>query len=150
MAFADELTVALLASAGDAIIAADEHGLIQFWNPGAERIFGFSAAEAIGQSLDLIIPERLRDRHWQGYRQVMRTGQSRYGQGDVLAVPGMRKDGTRLSLEFTIVPLRSDDGSLKGMGALLRDVTARFEELQGLRKKVAATTQTVAPTPRNS
>jgi PAS domain S-box-containing protein len=138
MALADELSAALLTSSGDAIIAADERGLIQFWNPGAERMFGFSAAEAVGQSLDLIIPEQLRERHWQGYHQVMKTGQSRYGQGDVLAVPGMRKDGRRISLEFTIVPLRGQDGRLKGMGAVLHDVTARFEELWSLRKKLGS------------
>ena len=86
----------------------------------------------------MIIPERLRERHWQGYHQVMRTGQSRYGMGDVLAVPGVRKDGTRISLEFSIVPLPGPDGRLKGLGAVLRDVTARFEELRDLRKKVAA------------
>jgi PAS domain S-box-containing protein len=101
-------------------------------------MFGFPAAEAVGQSLDLIIPEQLRERHWQGYHQVMKTGQSRYGQGDVLAVPGMRKDGRRISLEFTIVPLRGQDGRLKGMGAVLHDVTARFEELWSLRKKLGS------------
>ncbi len=149
MSLADQLNAALLTSRGDAIIAADEQGLIQFWNPGAERMFGFSATEAVGQSLDLIIPPQLRDRHWQGYRDVMKSGQSRYGQGDVLAVPGMRKDGTRISLEFTIVPLRAADGRWTGLGAVLRDVTARFEELRALREKVSAAAQTVAAAPGN-
>jgi PAS domain S-box-containing protein len=137
MAIADDLSAALLVSNADAIIAADAQGVIRFWNPGAERVFGFTAADAVGQSLDLIIPERLRDRHWRGYREVMRTGQSRYGDGDILAVPGVRKDGTRISLEFTIVPLRDGSGGLSGMGAILRDVTTRFNELQTLRKKLA-------------
>jgi PAS domain S-box-containing protein len=132
----DQLSAALLASKGDAIIAADTKGLIQFWNPGAERIFGYAATEALGQSLDLIIPDALRKRHWQGYEQVMRTGRSRYGEGDLLAVPGQRKDGKRISLEFTIVLLHGPDGRLEGMGAVLRDVTARFEELRALRRKV--------------
>jgi PAS domain S-box-containing protein len=136
MTLADELATALLSSAGEAIIAADKQGLITFWNPGAERIFGFPASEAVGQSLDLIIPERLRERHWQGFHRVMTRGQSRYGMGDVLAVPGMRKDGKRISLEFTIVPLLGGDGRLKGMGAVLRDVTARFEELRNLRNRL--------------
>jgi PAS domain S-box-containing protein len=140
MALADELGAAVLGSAGDAVIAADAAGVILFWNPGAERIFGFTAAEAIGQSLDLIIPEALRQRHWQSYHQVMRTGQSRYGQGDLLAVPGVHKDGKRISLEFTITPLRAGDGSLKGVGAILRDVTARFEELRSLRQRAAGST----------
>jgi PAS domain S-box-containing protein len=131
----EELAAALLSSTGDAIVAADEEGIIRFWNPGAERIFAFTAAEAVGRSLDMIIPERLRERHWQGYRQVMSTGRSRYGAGDLLAVPGMRKDGTRISLEFTIAPLRGTDGRMVGLVAVLRDVTARYEELLDLRKK---------------
>jgi PAS domain S-box-containing protein len=127
---------ALLASTGDAIIAADAAGVIRLWNPGAERIFGFAEQEALGRSLDLIIPERLRQRHWHGYRQVMQTGRSRYGAGDLLAVPGVHKDGRRISLEFTIALLRSDDGGITGIAAVLRDVTARFEELRALRKLV--------------
>jgi len=137
MAIADDLSAALMASKADAIIAADAQGVIRFWNLGAERIFGFTAADAVGQSLDLIIPERQRDRHWRGYHHVMQTGRSRYGDGDILAVPGVRKDGTRISLEFTIVPLRDGSGGLTGMGAILRDVTTRFNELQTLRKKLA-------------
>ena len=140
MALADELGAAVLRSDGDAIIAADAAGVILIWNPGAERIFGFTAAEVIGRSLDVIIPEALRERHWHGYHQVMRAGNSRYGQGELLAVPGVRKDGKRISLEFTTVPLRGEDGSLKGMGAILRDVTARFEELRSLRQRAAGRT----------
>jgi PAS domain S-box-containing protein len=124
--------------APDAVIYADAAGLIRFWNKGAQRIFGFSAEEALGQSLDLIIPEKLRERHWQGYRAVIESGKSRYGTGDLLAVPGIRKDGTRVSLEFTIVPFVGRDGRLQGIAAVLRDVTARFEELQRLRKELAA------------
>jgi len=131
-----ELSAALLAGRSEAVIASDARGVIRFWNPGAEHMFGYTAAEAIGQSLDVIIPEALRKRHWDGYERVMRTGQSRYGAGDVLAVPGQRKDGTRISLEFTITPLRGADGSLIGMGAVLRDVTARFEELKRLRRQI--------------
>ena len=84
---------ALLHSASDAIIATDREGNITFWNPGAERIFGFTAKEAVGQSLDLIIPENLRARHWSGFRHTMATGTSRYGHGDLLSVPGLTKDG---------------------------------------------------------
>jgi PAS domain S-box-containing protein len=126
----------LAEEASDAIIYADREGLICFWNRGAQRIFGFTADEAVGRSLDLIIPDQLRERHWQGYRQVIATGTSRYGEGDLLSVPGLRKDGTRVSLEFTILPFRGADGRLQGIAAILRDVTARFEEMQKLRKQL--------------
>jgi PAS domain S-box-containing protein len=135
MEFESKLAQALLQSMSDAIIASDSEGTITFWNPGAERIFGFSRFEAVGQSLDLIIPERLRARHWAGYTQVMGTGESRYGHGDLLSVPALRKDGTRLSIEFTIVPLKDEAGAMIGMAAILRDVTARFEEMRALRQK---------------
>ncbi len=128
----------LVQDAPDAMIYADAEGVIRLWNRGAERIFGFAAAEAIGRSLDIIIPERLRARHWDGYRQVMKTGVSRYGEGDLLAVPGLRKDGVRISLEFTIVPFRGDDGRIAGVAAILRDVTKRFEEMKELRRQLAA------------
>ena len=112
------------------------HGSIRIWNPGEERIFGYTSGDAMGKSLDIIIPERLRARHWQGYRQVMATGGSRYGHGDVLAVPGIRKDGTGVSLEFTIVPVRDETSRMIGMVAIMRDVTVRFEEMRALRRKV--------------
>ncbi|WP_211261236.1 PAS domain-containing protein [Pseudonocardia acaciae] len=128
---------AVLSSESDAIIAADRDGLITFWNPGAERIFGHPADAAVGKSLDLIIPERLRDAHWRGYAEVMRTGRSRYGAGDLLSVPGVRSDGERVSLEFTIVPLPDLEGGLSGVVAVLRDVTARFDELKALRRRLA-------------
>ena len=134
----DRLGRAVLESAADAIVLADREGVIRFWNPGAERLFGFAAAEAVGRPVDLIIPEPQRARHWAGFRRVMETGESRYGQGDLLAVPGLRKDGARVSLEFTIVPLRDAAGRMEGMAAVLRDVTRRFEELRALRRELAA------------
>ena len=122
----------------DAVIYADAEGIIRFWNAGAERIFGFAAVDAVGQSLDIIIPANLRARHWDGFRQVMATGESRYGEGDLLSVPGLHKDGTRISLEFTIAALRDGAGRMQGVAAVLRDVTPRFEELRQLRKTVGA------------
>jgi len=129
-----QIAEALLASGADAVVATDRDGIIRHWNPGAERIFGHSAAEAVGQSLDLIIPENLRARHWEGYRHVMQTGQSRYGEGDLPAVPGLRKDGSRVSLQFSVTTIRSE---MVGVAAILRDVTARFEEMKALRRKLA-------------
>jgi PAS domain S-box-containing protein len=137
MHFERMLAEAILGASGDAVIATDREGVIRFWNPGAERIFGHSTEEAIGQSLDLIIPERLRARHWEGYRQVMATGESRYDHGDLLSVPSMRSDGTRISVEFTIVPLKDASGGMDGVAAVMRDVTARFEEVKALRRQVA-------------
>jgi PAS domain S-box-containing protein len=121
----------------DAVIYADTEGVIGFWNKGAERVFGFSAPEAIGKSLDIIIPDSLRRRHWNGYRETVRTGTSRYGAGDVLAVPALRKDGRRISVEFTILPFRDKTGRTLGLAAILRDVTKRFDEMKALRAAAA-------------
>ncbi|MFD1530049.1 PAS domain S-box protein [Pseudonocardia aurantiaca] len=139
-----ELARAIMETPSEAIIATDQDGLITFWNPGAERIFGHPAAEAVGQSLDIIIPERLRAAHWKGFSDVIRTGESRYGTGEVLSVPGIRRDGERISLDFTIVMLNGADGSIVGMAAIMRDVTARFEELKGLRRRLRELEQTPA------
>jgi PAS domain S-box-containing protein len=128
----------LIEDAPDAIIYADVGGMIRFWNRGAERIFGFAQSEALGRSLDLIIPENLRQRHWDAYAQTMRTGQTRYGAGDVLAVPGMRKDGTRVSIEFSILTFRDHEGRMVGVAAILRDVSKRFDEAKALRNELAA------------
>jgi PAS domain S-box-containing protein len=140
MPLARSVADAILSASADAVVATDRNGIIRIWNPGAERIFGYTATEALGQSLDLIIPERLRDRHWQGYRQVVQTGQSRYGHGDVLSVPSMRKGGQRISVEFTIVPLKDDHGQMTGMAAVMRDVTSRFLETKALRQKLEEAT----------
>ncbi len=138
MDLAQKIAEALLKSMSDALVASDREGRITFWNAGAERIFGFARSEALGQSLDLIIPERLRERHWTGYAEVMRTGESRYGHGDLLSVPALRKDGSRLSIEFTIVPLKDEGDAMTGIIAVMRDVTARFEEMRTLRRRLGA------------
>jgi len=136
---------AILSAAADAVIATDCDGIIQVWNPGAERIFGHRAEEVLGQSLDLIIPERLRARHWEGFRHVMATGESHYGAGDLLSVPSLRKDGQCVSPEFTIVPLKDEQGQMHGLAAVIRDVTSRFEEIRSLKQKLADTTAPPSP-----
>ncbi len=128
----------IVENAADAIVAADKQGVIRLWNARAEDIFGYSAQEAIGQTLDLIVPERLRERHWEGYHAVMATGVSRYGKGDLLAVPAVRKDGTRISLEFTITLIRDETGELLGPAAIIRDVTERWQRERELRERLAA------------
>ncbi len=122
-------------SAGDAIVAADPQGAIIFWNPAAERMFGYTRSEALGRSLDLIIPERSRERHWEGYRRVMQTGQTRYGT-EVLRVPALHKDGRRLSIAFTVA-LLAGDGGVASIAAIMRDETARWNEERELRKRLA-------------
>lgn len=128
----------LVKEGADAVIHAGAEGRILSWNAAATRMFGHSEAEALGQSLDLIIPERLRGRHWQGYNEVMHGRESRYGESDLLAVPAMHKDGRQLSVEFTILPFRDAAGALIGIAAVLRDVTKRFEEVRALRRELAA------------
>lgn len=128
---------AIVEHAQDAIIFADRDGVIRLWNEGAAAIFGYRPDEAIGQTLDIIIPERLRGQHWEGYRKVMATGVTKYGR-EFLAVPGVRKDGTRISLEFTIILLREETGALLGPVAILRDVTVRWQQEKSLRERLAA------------
>lgn len=119
----------------EAVIFTDRQGLVRLWNRAAEAMFGYAAGEALGQSLDLIVPERFRARHWEGYRRVMATGVTSYGRR-LLAVPAMRKDGQRISIEFSIALLKDDGGAVTG--AVVRDVTARWQAERQLRKRLAA------------
>jgi PAS domain S-box-containing protein len=128
----------LIANMPDAVVYSDRDGTIRYWNGGAVRLFGHATEEAVGQSLDLIVPEGLRARHWDGYHETIRTGRTRYGDGQLLSVPAMRKDGRRISVAFTIVPFIDDKGALTGIAAIMRDVTAQFEETRALRKEIAA------------
>ncbi|MGC1408962.1 MAG: PAS domain S-box protein [Acetobacteraceae bacterium] len=130
-----QFAVALLKATSDAVVYADAEGQIRYWNAGAQRMFGYAADEALGRSLDIIIPASLRSRHWDGYTKTMRTGATRYGAGDILAVPAARKDGSRVSIEFTITPFRDASGAILGIAAIMRDVTVRFEEMRALRQR---------------
>ena len=121
--------------AGDAIVFADAEGTIRLWNVAAERLFGYPAGEAVGASLDLIVPEKHRPRHWEGYARVMQTGQTKYG-GELLAVPAVRRDGCRISIEFTVTLVRDGDGAVRGIAAIVRDVTARRDAETLLRRRV--------------
>jgi PAS domain S-box-containing protein len=121
----------------EAVVFADRQGVVRLWNRAAETMFGYSAAEALGQSLDLIIPERFRARHWDGYRQVMTTGVTSYGQR-LLAVPAMRKDGERISIEFSIALLKDERGEVTGAAAVVRDVTARWQAEREMRRRLTA------------
>src|SRR5712692_11228481 len=120
-----------------AIIFADHEGIIRLWNSGAEAMFGYGAEEALGQSLDLIVPERQRARHWEGFHKLIATGVTRYGR-DLLAVPAMTKDGRRISVEFSIALLRGPSGEMLGSAAIMVDVTARWQKQKELRERLAA------------
>ena len=133
-----QFAVTLLLSMSEAVVYADTEGRIQYWNAGAERIFGYAASDALGQALDIIIPQSLRGRHWEGYRKTMQTGTTRYGAGDLLAVPAIRKDGSRISIEFTVARFHDQSGKVLGIAAIMRDATKRFEEMKALRQRAAA------------
>jgi len=131
----------IVGESSDAIMFSDRQGIIRLWNRGAERLFGFSAAEALGQSLDLIIPENLRKLHWDGYLRVMESGTSRYST-EMLSAPALRKDGTRISTEFSMIMVKDDSDMVLGVAAVIRDVSARWlrekemkEQIRGLELK---------------
>lgn len=132
----DPLLRQIVMESPDAFVLGDAKGVIRLWNRGAEALFGHTAAEAVGASMDLIIPERLRARHWEGYDRVMATGHSRYGAGDLLAVPAITKDGRTISIEFTIQMLRGPAGEIVGPLAIIRDVTKRFLREKELARRV--------------
>ncbi len=119
-----------------AFLYADREGIIRLWNSGAEAMFGYSAGETLGRSMELIIPEKHRTRHWEGWAKVMQSGVTKYGR-DMLAVPALRKDGTRISIEFNIVLLRDEAGTILGAAAMIHDVTARWERDKATRARIA-------------
>lgn len=138
----------LVNDAPDAILVSDQKGIILFWNSGAEQMFGHTAAEAVGQSLDLIIPENLRNRHWEGYWRVMASGETKYKTG-LLSSPGVHKDGSRVSLEFSMVLLRDENGVMEGCASIMRNVTERWQKEKELKARLTAC-ETVRPgTPSN-
>jgi PAS domain S-box-containing protein len=137
----------LVCAIGDALVVTDADGLIRLWNPAAERLFGFTVAEALGRSLDLITPERHRQRHWHGYHQTMATGITKYGS-DLLRVPALAKDGRTLSIAFTVALLFGDNGKPMAIAAVIRDDTARFREEREMRKRLGELEEQLAATPK--
>jgi PAS domain S-box-containing protein len=138
-----ELCRQLVHCCNDAIVYSDRFGIIQLWNKGAELMLGFSAEEAIGQSLNIFIPEAQRARHWDGYFRVMETGESRYVT-DLLAAPALKKDGSRISTEFSVTIIRNSEGEIDGVAAVLRDVTAKWQKERALKARLAELEQQVA------
>jgi PAS domain S-box-containing protein len=138
MVVPDDATLAgLVHRLADAVVIADPDGTIVYWNEAAERVFGRSEAEALGRSLDLIIPERQRPAHWSGYAKVMATGQTRYGT-ELLRVPSLHADGQRRSIAFTVTLLTDPAGTVTGIAAVVRDETQRWADEQDLRRRLRA------------
>ena len=129
-------TTALVGAMGDAVMVCDRSGAVLLWNPACERMFGWTEAEALGQSMDMIIPERLRKRHWDGYHQTMETGITKYGH-DVLRVPAVNKQGGSMSIAFTVAMLHDAGGNVSAIASIVRDETDRFAEERALKKRVA-------------
>lgn len=127
---------ALVAAVGDAVMVCDADGAIVLWNPACERMFGHSEAEVMGKTMDMIIPERLRGRHWDGYHKTMATGVTKYGH-DVLRVPAVDKQGRTLSIAFTVAMLYDATGKVSAIASIIRDETSRFSEERALKKRVA-------------
>jgi PAS domain S-box-containing protein len=127
----------IVEESSDAIMFSDREGLIRLWNRGAEQMFGYSESEALGQSLDLIIPENLRGRHWDGYFRVMESGESRYST-EMLSAPALRRDGTRISTEFSMVMVKGGDDKVLGVAAVIRDVSARWQREKELKECIRA------------
>jgi PAS domain S-box-containing protein len=127
----------LVAAIGDAVVVSDANGAIVLWNAAAERMFGYPEAEVLGKSLDVITPERLRARHWEGYNHSMATGTTKYGAGEMLRVPATHRDGSTLSIAFTVAMLFAPDGKVDAVIAVIRDETARFNTDRALKKRLA-------------
>lgn len=120
----------------DAVILADEAGVVRLWNRAAETLFGHAAEEAIGKSLDIIIPERLRAAHWAGFNHALSTGHEKY-VGQVLTTRSVHKDGRTLYVDLAFALLREGDGRIAGALATARDVTSRYLEQRALRSRLA-------------
>jgi nitric oxide dioxygenase len=130
-----DLSLRILDGSPDAILICDGAGTVRYWNAAAERVFGFHATEALGVSMNLIIPEHRRARHWAGWEATMRTGITRYVEGQLLAVPALHKDGRQISIEFSIQLVKDRDGQIEWVVAIIRDVTARYMREKALRAR---------------
>jgi len=132
----DRLCREIIDNTSQAVVFGDREGIIRLWNSGAEALFGYTAAEAVGQTLDLIVPEKHRTKHWSGYDKVMQTGVTKYGR-ELLAVPAMTKDGRRISIEFNVALVKDQAGQVSGVAATINEVTARWEREKALRARMA-------------
>jgi PAS domain S-box-containing protein len=130
-----ELGGMLTEQAPDAVIFADQRGVIREWNLAAERIFGYANDEAVGESLDLIVPERFREAHWRGYDQALSEGQTKYS-GKALPTRSVRKDGSTIYVELTFAIVHDQTGSVIGALAHAGDITERWEQERQQRQRI--------------
>lgn len=135
-----ELATLLHEQAPDAVIFAGTDGVIQAWNAAATRLFGFTSDEALGQSLDLIIPERFRDAHWKGFERALADGTTKYS-GQALPTRSARKDGTTIYVELTFAIVKDATGAVIGALAHARDITERFLREREQRQQTQQTQQ---------
>ena len=138
----DALCRQILEETSDAVVVADREGVILYWNRGAGILFGHTPGDAVGRSLDLIIPEKHRQRHWEGYRRAMATGETAY-RDRTLKVPSEDKAGNPLSLEFSMVLLEKPGGGAAGAAAIIRDVTEQWKRMKSLAKEIGDLEKTV-------
>ena len=124
------LLQALLEGLPEAFVLADVRGVIQAWNPAAERLFGYTRAEAVGADLNLIVPERFRPAHDAGFARAVQTGELRVG-GRILRTRAAPKDGRRLYVDFAFALLKDDTGQVIGVYATARDATEAQLKAQG-------------------
>jgi PAS domain S-box-containing protein len=118
-----------------AVVFTDREGIVRLWNHGAEVMFGWTAEDTLGKSMDMMVPEKHKARHWEGYDRVMQTGETKYGR-EVLSVPALTKDGRRISIEFNIALVKDNDGHVLGAAATINDVSARWERDKALRARL--------------
>lgn len=133
---ADTLPGDILRSMPEALVYADLEGIIRRWNPGAETVFGFSAAEALGQNLDLIIPERMRKAHWDGFNKAIVRGGTLPGRTSMIT-RSLHKSGEQIYVDMSFAMVKDESGNLLGSMAVARDATKRFLEEKSMRKQLA-------------
>ena len=130
-----ELALALVTQSPDAIVYSDTEGAIRVWNDAATRVFGFTAEQAVGESLDIIIPERFRKAHWKGFERALANRATKYA-GEALATRSARSDGTKIYVELSFAIVLDADGEVVGVLSTARDITERYEEAQANRQRI--------------
>jgi PAS domain S-box-containing protein len=130
-----DLPKALIEHLAEAVIFADRDGVIRLWNPGAHADFGYSADEVLGRRLDVLIPERLRPRHWAAFDAAIETGEMKHGR-ESMATRSLHKDATDLYLDLSFALVKDAHGHVLGAAAVARDITGRFRAEKESRRRI--------------